>query len=44
VEERKEDGTYVGGWIYWKYMYVSGKTKPFETIPGIVGGDDKEQW
>jgi hypothetical protein len=35
----------VGGWICCKYcvhMYVNGKMKPVETIPGT--GDKREWW
>jgi hypothetical protein len=38
-------GKGVGGQIWCKYgihMYVNGKTKPVETIPGVGWGDKEE--
>jgi hypothetical protein len=36
-----------GGWIWCKYcphMFVNGKMRPVETIPGIGGRWDKGEW
>jgi hypothetical protein len=41
----KRWGKGVGGCIWCKYcvhIYVNGKMKPVQTIPGIVGGGIKE--
>jgi hypothetical protein len=39
--EEKMWGKGVGGWIWYKYcvhMYVNGKMRLIETIPGMKGG------
>jgi hypothetical protein len=40
-------GKGVGGWIWCKYcvhMYVNVKMRPVETVLGMVGVGDKEEW
>jgi hypothetical protein len=47
VPVRGGRGRSVGGRIWCKYcvyMYVNGKMRPVETIPGVEGRGDKGKW
>jgi hypothetical protein len=47
VGEGRLWGEGVGGWIWSKYcvhVYVSGKMRPAETIPGMGGRGNKREW
>jgi hypothetical protein len=37
-------GKGVGGYRYGIHVYVNGKMRSVETIPGMGGGEDKGEW